>query len=295
MAFAQNHPNGIKIEIRQGGKVVETLPKWKIITPKIVPTKKVPVKEVKAPKSKLISSTKATSTKKLSDKDTMIVYVDALNLYYGLLRGTKYRWLDIYKFVQTQFSQEIREIKFFFAAMKPTLLDMDAPSRQKAYLDALKEFVWQKCTVTFIEWYFLDNVSKSGIDTKSGELVTIITNEEKGTDVNIWVHIVNDSSKRNDYDTVCLISNDSDLGEALRIWKENGKKILLLSPIKRLSPKQRQSKKKKHIRISYPAWSLKQYADACNYDVTAKALSLCQMPAQIKVGSTVIDRPESRA
>jgi hypothetical protein len=71
----------------------------------------------------------------------MIVYVDALNLYYGLLRGTKYRWLDIYKFVQTQFPQKITEIKFFFAAIKPTLLDMDAPGRQQAYLDALKQYV----------------------------------------------------------------------------------------------------------------------------------------------------------
>ena len=62
-----------------------------------------------------------------------------------------------------------------------------------------------------------------------------------------------------------------------------------------MSPKQRSSKKKKHIRIVYPAGSLKQYADECNYDVSAKALSLSQMPATLKVGDMVINRPESRA
>jgi hypothetical protein len=91
----------------------------------------------------------------------MIVYIDALNLYYGLLRGTKYRRLDLCTFVETQFKQEIVEIKFFFASIKPTLLDLDAPIRQKAYLDALRYYIGDKCHIHFIEGYFLDNVSKS--------------------------------------------------------------------------------------------------------------------------------------
>jgi hypothetical protein len=53
---------------------------------------------------------------------------------------------------------------------------------------------------------------------------------------------------------------------------------MLLSPIKRISPKQRASKKKNHIRISYPA-----------------GLSLSQMPPHIEVSNYIIDRPESRA
>lgn len=224
----------------------------------------------------------------------MIVYVDALNLYYGLLKKTPYRWLDIFEFVKTQCKDDILEIKFFFAEIKPTILDQDAPNRQKAYIDALKWYVSQKCSMQFIEWYFLDNVKKNWIDVNTGLFTTIITNEEKGTDVNIWVHIVNDSCKRNDYDIICLVSNDSDLSEALRIWKENWKQVFLLSPIKKITRKQRLARKKKKIRISYPAWSLIKYADSFNYDVTATDLLTSQMPKNIIINWNTITCPTSR-
>ncbi len=56
--------------------------------------------------------------------------------------------------------------------------------------------------------------------------------EEKGSDVNLAVHLLYDAFKNN-YDVAVIISNDSDLYEAIKIVKEDfGKKIGLLNPQK---------------------------------------------------------------
>ncbi len=100
-------------------------------------------------------------------QDKMIVYVDAFNLYYRLLKNTPYKWLDIYAFVKSQFPNDIVEIKYFYAKVKPSLLDQDAPVRQKQYINALELFLPTKCPTEFIEGYFMENVTKTGIDPAS--------------------------------------------------------------------------------------------------------------------------------
>ncbi len=54
--------------------------------------------------------------------------------------------------------------------------------------------------------------------------------EEKGSDVNLAVHLVNDAWK-DLYDVALVISNDSDLIEALSITKNDcGKGVILANP-----------------------------------------------------------------
>ena len=48
--------------------------------------------------------------------------------------------------------------------------------------------------------------------------------EEKGTDVNLAVHLLNDAWL-NKYDSAVVVSNDSDLAEAMRLAKERNKVI----------------------------------------------------------------------
>ena len=62
-----------------------------------------------------------------------------------------------------------------------------------------------------------------------GPPVHIIKTEEKGSDVNLAVHMVNDAWAE-DYDCLAIISNDSDLAEAMRIVKsERKKKVALIA------------------------------------------------------------------
>jgi uncharacterized LabA/DUF88 family protein len=58
-----------------------------------------------------------------------------------------------------------------------------------------------------------------------------VKTEEKGSDVNLAVHLLNDAWLEK-YDCAIVISNDSDLAEPLRLIREqNDKKIGLISPL----------------------------------------------------------------
>ena len=58
----------------------------------------------------------------------------------------------------------------------------------------------------------------------------VIRTEEKGSDVNLAVHLLNDSWL-DAYDCGVVVSNDSDVAEAMRLVREqHGKKIGLVTP-----------------------------------------------------------------
>ena len=119
------------------------------------------------------------------------------------------------------------------------------------------------------------------------------TNEEKWTDVNIWVHIIYDTCKRKDFDTICLISNDSDLAESLRLWSIE-KKVILLPPISYLTKKKLKEKLENNERVSYPAWKLKKYSDIIARPIKNSILERSQMPNDVFDWINIITCPEIR-
>jgi hypothetical protein len=47
------------------------------------------------------------------------IYIDGLNLYYGALRNSPYRWLDLERFCQVLLPQDqISTIRYFTAPIK---------------------------------------------------------------------------------------------------------------------------------------------------------------------------------
>ena len=59
---------------------------------------------------------------------------------------------------------------------------------------------------------------------------TVIRTEEKGSDVYLAVHLLNDSWP-DAYDCAVAVSNDSDLAEAMRlVSQQHGKRIRLVTP-----------------------------------------------------------------
>jgi uncharacterized LabA/DUF88 family protein len=79
------------------------------------------------------------------------------------------------------------------------------------------------------------------VSSKKFELV--IKTEEKGSDVNLAVHLINDAWS-DKYDCAIVVSNDSDLAEAMKLVKSLGKSIGLVMPGK-----------------GHPSKELMQYAD----------------------------------
>ena len=61
-------------------------------------------------------------------------------------------------------------------------------------------------------------------------MVRVLRSEEKGTDVNLAAHLVHDAH-RNRFEAAAVISNDSDLKEAVRIVRrEVGKIVGVFTP-----------------------------------------------------------------
>ncbi|MBN1257205.1 MAG: NYN domain-containing protein [Planctomycetes bacterium] len=158
-----------------------------------------------------------------------IVYVDGFNLYYGCLRNTPYRWLDLSKLCNFLLpSNDIIEIKYFTARVKPHLKDKKSHIRQKAYLRALETIP----NIKIIYGHFLRKPVRMPLseNTKGKtEYVKVIKTEEKGSDVNLAVHLLNDAHL-DLFDVGVIISNDSDLYTALEFAGNLGKIIGILNP-----------------------------------------------------------------
>src|SRR5438132_14031288 len=66
------------------------------------------------------------------------VYVDGFNLYYGCLKGTAFRWLDVGALCRKLVPRNrVNRIRYFTARVSARPDDPDPPVRQAAYLRAL--------------------------------------------------------------------------------------------------------------------------------------------------------------
>lgn len=70
------------------------------------------------------------------------------------------------------------------------------------------------------------------VNTNPQQYARVVKSEEKGSDVNLAVHIVNDGHNK-DYECAVMVTNDSDLVEAIKVVRyELGLPVGLLNPHK---------------------------------------------------------------
>lgn len=160
------------------------------------------------------------------------VYVDGFNLYYGCLKGTPYRWLNIAKLCHLMLpGHDIQHIKYYTARISPRPFDSDQPIRQQAYLRALMTLP----NISIIYGRFVSHDVMMPSATKPVRYVRVTKTEEKGSDVNLATHLLHDAYL-NDYDVAVVITNDSDLLEPIKIvGSDLGKRVGILNPQKRPS------------------------------------------------------------
>ncbi|MBI4307206.1 MAG: NYN domain-containing protein [Chloroflexi bacterium] len=172
---------------------------------------------------------------------TTYVYVDAFNLYYGAVRGTKYKWLNILKLCKAILDpkHDIKKIKYFTDSESARPGDPGQPTRQRMYFRAL-------LTVPGLEiikgtFYTKRDHRPTAASVDAGgplDYVEVVLSEEKGSDVNLGVHMVHDGHL-GCYDAAVLISNDSDLAGAVSIVRHDLKKVVgVINP----HPPERQSR-----------------------------------------------------
>ncbi|MBF0107454.1 MAG: NYN domain-containing protein [Deltaproteobacteria bacterium] len=165
-------------------------------------------------------------------KPKTYVYVDAFNLYYGAIKGTKFHWLNLDTFCKKILPQhEVTRIKYFTALVKPRPNDLQEPLRQQLYLRALKTIP----NLDIIYGHYLSHtVTMPMADFKDGKIkyARVIKTEEKGSDVNLATHLLHDAHL-NKYESAVVVTNDSDLVEPIRIIvNELKKNVGVINPQK---------------------------------------------------------------
>ena len=160
-----------------------------------------------------------------------VVYVDGFNLYYGALKGSAWKWLDLVALFRNalQSHHEILAVKYFTARVSGTSTDPSKPQRQDVYLRALRHY---RPEVEVYFGHFLSHAVRAPLAQPVGNRRTadVLRTEEKGSDVNLAVHLLNDGWL-DAYDCAVVVTNDSDIAEAMRLVKlHRRKRIGLVTP-----------------------------------------------------------------
>jgi hypothetical protein len=147
------------------------------------------------------------------------VYVDGFNLYYGAVKGTPYKWLDLAALTAKLFPRnQINRIRYFTAIVDARPPDLQQPVRQQTYLRAL-------LTVPNLSVHLgtfrtrpvrMTLVHPPGVGPKTAE---VWKTEEKGSDVNLASYLLLDGFRK-DCDVAIVVSNDADLKEPIAIAKD---------------------------------------------------------------------------
>jgi hypothetical protein len=211
------------------------------------------------------------------------VYVDGFNLYYGALKRTAYRWLDLAAFCGVLLPKnDVLRIKYFTARVAPRPNKPDTAVRQQTYLRAL-------ATLPDVEIYYGHYLSHTcrlpraapggGVLTAGGrtQFAEVIREEEKGSDVNLAAHLIHDAH-RGMFDVAVVISNDSDLVTPITlVTRDLGLPVGVANPHAE-NPRSRQS-----VQLKLAASFLKP--------VRASALRKCQFAPTLTDATGSFHRP----
>jgi len=193
-------------------------------------------------------------------------YIDGLNVYHSLnnARFKKYKWLNYRKLAERFLGPGDTLVDIFcfttYARWKPASF-----ARHRAFIKALRSV-----GVRDMQGRFMRHKERCHV---CGSRYT--AREEKQTDVNIAVHLLSDAMN-DEFDRAVIISGDTDLIPAIEAVHRDApdKEIGVMFPLRRFHD------------------TLKKTAD---FSVTMKERMLdeCQFPGEVKVGGTIIERPES--
>lgn len=163
--------------------------------------------------------------------ERVAVYIDGLNLYYGLRdRGwRRYYWLDVQRLSESLLRpyQRLQFVRYFTAELLPDGGADARIERHSAYLQALS-------SLPKVDIQYGFHSAKTTTCPHCG--AAIRTYEEKMTDVNIAIALLEDANN-NLFDTAILISADSDLTRPIEVVRQKyaNKRVIAAFPPKRHS------------------------------------------------------------
>lgn len=163
------------------------------------------------------------------------VYIDGFNLYYGAIRGTPYKWLDLRSMSEKVApSHNVNRVRYFTARVQPRANDPQMAQRQQTFLRALETLPG----LTIHYGHFLVSHVRMPLASPpmtGARTVEVVRTEEKGSDVNLATYLLFDAFKA-DYDMAVVISNDSDLVEPIQlVQSEFGLAVGVVNPHRTMS------------------------------------------------------------
>lgn len=217
-------------------------------------------------------------------------YVDGYNLYYGCLKHSAYKWLDLKSLLADKIlhaqdpAAELGVIKFFTADVKAKIASrgQSAQTSQLQYHRALELLYPDKISV-IKGFYSLEraNLPVYKKPPDKNDRVEVWRLEEKQTDVNIVLEAYRDACKGKAQQLV-FVTNDSDIEPALRALREDfGDSIRIGVVVPRLRSNHRPSNV-----------SLSHYADWTRHHILEDELLQSQLPDQIPTRKKPIKRPD---
>lgn len=219
----------------------------------------------------------------------IIVYIDGYNLFYGCLKHTDYKWLDLFKLFEKILhaqnpANQLVKIKFFTADIlaKVATHGQSAQHSQQIYHNALRHLYPNQIEI-IKGYYSLEKANLLAYQTPPDKAVrhTVWKLEEKQTDVNIALHAYRDCCK-NLAQQVIFVSNDTDLSPALQALREDFGDTIQIGVI---IPTSKDSKRPNNKQLS-------QYADWIRHYILQTELADSQLPDKIPTHKKPILKPE---
>jgi uncharacterized LabA/DUF88 family protein len=170
------------------------------------------------------------SGKRIKLTKRSIVYIDGFNLYYGSMKDSSCKWLNIQTyFERLRQDDDIQKIWYFTARVSGA-----AASRQQPYLEALSTLPKVKIKYGL----FKDKTQKCKVAACNlpASQKKYKVPEEKGTDVNIALQMLDDAYQGL-CDRIILVSGDSDLVPAIELIKKRHTQIKISVYIPATNPK----------------------------------------------------------
>jgi len=218
------------------------------------------------------------------------VYVDGYNLYYGRLRGTDFKWLDLVKLIEDRLQQRTQNEKLLFVHLftAPALASFATHGQasteaQSAYIRALQTKYPDQFKVTYGKHTYdrsgsllASFVPGQPFDRSVQTRVWLL--EEKKTDVNLAITMYRDVAK-GVCDRIILISNDSDAEPALEAIRKDFPNVMVgvITPL--------------HDKTRSVSASLSRNADWVISKITDTELGNAQLPASIPTRKKPIKKP----
>ncbi|WP_110973463.1 NYN domain-containing protein [Pseudomonas huaxiensis] len=222
-------------------------------------------------------------------------FVDGYNLFYGLLAGTEYKWLDLQALLGHIVHVEhpgstVEAVSFFTSGVKPSLATRGIASKeaQDTYLRAL---IARGVNVFYGRHQLESGKAPRFIDKNTpasrADQVEIWKLEEKETDVHIAISMyrlaVRQSALPPDQriEQLVLVSADTDMTPALKAIHEDFPELRLGVILPH----------REGIKRTVPG-SLKQYAHWMRHVVTNVELSAHQFPSRVPTRKKPADKPD---